>query len=452
MTIAKHETNDDHWRYNCIDVVRTREVGEVSASVIEKLGLQEVEKFQQEFFWPVLQCMNRGVRIDKALRQQMALSLHDEIAKRETWLRDVLGHPLNPRSPVQMKALFYDDLRCKPIWSKPTAGEPRTLTCNDHALETFQHEEPLLSPIIRVIQEYRSLGVFLGTFVNAPLDVDGRMRTSYNICGAETFRFSSSENAFGSGTNLQNIPKGGDDDDGGLVLPNVRSLFIPDDGFTIFDTDLSKADLRIVVWEADEREMKAMLREGRDPYIETASEFHKRKISKSSHEYRTFKSFCHGTHYLGTPHGLAQRLGLTVRDAERTQRWYFGKYPAIPRWQEDFKRKVASRRYVENVFGYRRYYFARVDDALFREAIAWLPQSTVALYINRIWMAIFKRFPHIQILLQVHDSLVGQFPSHRQDECIKQINDCGQIILPYEDPLIIPMGLKHSNKSWGECE
>ena len=448
-----HETEDDHWRYNAEDCVRTREIGEVSARVIRELGLESVEAFQQEFFWPVLQCMNRGVRIDQRLRQSFALSLHDEIAVREQWLRDVLGHPLNPRSSPQMKALLYEDLRCKPNWSKPAPGAPRTLTCNDAALEKIAYDEPLYSPIIRIIQELRSLGVFLGTFVNAPLDVDGRMRTSYNICGAETFRFSSSENAFGSGTNLQNIPKGGDDDDTGLVLPNVRKLFIPDEGFVIFDTDLSKADLRIVVWEAGETEMKAMLKEGRDPYVETAREFHKNQaITKLSPEYRTFKSFCHGTHYLGTPHGLSQRLGLTVRDAERTQRWYFGKYPAIPRWQEDFKRKVAFRRYVENVFGYRRYYFDRVDDNLFREAIAWVPQSTVALYINRIWMQIFKRFPHIQILLQVHDSLVGQFPSHRQDECIKQISEAGQITLPYEDPLIIPMGLKWSNESWGHCE
>lgn len=445
-----HETEDDHWRYNAEDCVRTREIGESLTRTLEKLGLQEVDAFQQAMFWPILQCMNRGVRVDKKLRQEMAISLHDEIATREQWLRTVLGHPLNPRSPVQMKALFYDDLRCKPNWSTPRPGAPRTLTCDDRALEKIGHEAPLLVPLLRTIQEIRSLSVFLGTFVNAPLDVDGRMRTSYNICGTDSFRLSSSENAFGSGTNLQNVPMGGEDERG-LVLPNVRKLFVPDDGFIIFDTDLSKADLRIVAWEADEKEMKAMLKEGRDPYLETAGEFHRRKILKESPEYRTFKSFSHGTHYLGTPHGLAQRLGLTIRDAERTQRWYLSKYPAIARWQEDFKRKVASRRFVENILGYRRYFFDRVDDALFRTAIAWIPQSTVALYINRIWMQIFNRFPHIQILLQVHDSLVGQFPSHRQDEALAQIRGAGNIVLPYDDPLVIPLGLKWSNKSWGEC-
>lgn len=457
-TWDKNVGEEQLWRYNCIDCVRTREVGEVSAANIEKLGLQKVDEFQQAFFWPVLQTMQRGVRVNAKLREQFSLILEEELAAREAYFRAVLGHPLNPKSPKQMKELFYDDLGQRKNWSRPKPGIGRTLTLDDQALEKISHEEPILQELVRTIQEYRSLGVFLSTFVRAPLDIDGRMRTSYNICGTETFRFSSSENAFGSGTNLQNIPKGGEDDESGLSLPNIRKLFIPDPDFTIFDTDLSKADLRIVTWESGEAELKAMLKEGRDPYVETAREFYRdptitklRPDGSENPRYRTFKSFAHGTHYLGTPHGLSKRLGLTVRDAERTQRWYLEKYPAIKRWQTEFKAKVAAHRFVENIFGYRRYYFDRVDDGMFREAIAWVPQSTVALYINRIWMEIYRRFPHIWILLQVHDSLVGQFPTFRKDEALRQIAEASQITLPYADPLIIPVGLKTSEVSWGDC-
>jgi DNA polymerase I-like protein with 3'-5' exonuclease and polymerase domains/uracil-DNA glycosylase len=458
-TWTKDMGEEQLWRYNQIDCIRTREVGEVSTANISKLGLESVDAFQQKFFWPVLQAMQRGVAIDKKLRGTMALELQEEMSSREEYFRSVLGHPLNPKSPKQMQELFYNDLKCRPNWSKPKPGLGRTLTLDDKALEKISHEESILTPLIRAIQEYRSLGVFLSTFVLASLDVDGRMRTSYNICGTETYRFSSSENAFGSGTNLQNIPKGGDDDDSGLRLPNVRRLFIPDPGFTIFDTDLSKADLRIVAWESDEPELKAMLKEGRDPYVETAREFyHDPTIRKTRDDgsedprYKTFKSFAHGSHYLGTPRGLSQRLGLTVAAAKRTQRWYFGKYPAIRRWQDEFKARVAAKRYVENIFGYRRYYFDRPDDAMFREAIAWLPQSTVALYINRIWMNLYEKFPHIWILLQVHDSLMGQFPTFRKEECLRQLGEASQIVLPYADPLIIPVGIKTSERSWGDCE
>ena len=478
-TWSKDMSEDQLWRYNCIDCVRTREVGEVETATIEKLGLEAVDAFQQKFFWPVLECMQRGVKVDDRRRAKLSDELLEAISEREAYFRRILGHELNPQARKQMLALFYEDLKQPIVYSKPKKGKPRTPTLGKQALKIIWTKEPLLRPLIDAINEWRSLKIFWKNFVVAPLDVDGRMRTSYNIAGTETFRFSSSKNAFGSGANLQNIPKGDeaseteeedldDEEDDGetslpavnhLRLPNVRKIYVPDTGYTIFDTDLSKADLRIVVWESDEREMKAMLREGRDPYVETAREFHKdpsiRKTRDDGSEdprYRLFKSFCHGTHYLGTPHGLAERLGLTVHEAERTQRWYLGKYPAIKRWQDDFKSRLAARRYVENIFGYRRYYFDRPDDAMFRKAIAWVPQSTVALYINRIWMRIYEELKHIQILLQVHDSLVGQFPTFRRDECLKQLAAASVIELPYEEPLVIPVGVKWSEKSWGDCE
>lgn len=450
---------DQRWYYNATDCVRTREVGQELSKIVSQMGLSEVDSFQQEFFWPVLQCMQRGVAVDKNLRAAFRDELMEELAKREEYFQAVLGHPLNPKSPVQMAKLFYEDLRQKPNYTRAKKGVPGHLTCDDEALHAISLREPLLRPLIRAISEYRSLGVFLSTFVLAPLDVDGRMRTSYNICGTETFRFSSSQNAFGSGTNLQNIPKGGDsEDDGGLTLPNVRKIFAPDPGYEMFDKDLSKADLRIVTWEADEPEMKAMLREGKDPYVEIAREYYKDpSITKTNADgsenpkYRTFKSFAHGTHYLGTPHGLAARLGLTVHQAETAQRWYLGRNKRIAEWQREFCAALRSRRYAQNIFGYRRYYFDRIDEGTCREAIAWVPQSTVALYINRIWMNIYKRYPHIWILLQVHDSLVGQFPMHRRAECLAQLDEASQIVLPYDDPLIIPSGTKTSTKSWGHC-
>ena len=455
----KNTPERQRWVYNGTDCVYTRECGEVETQTIKTMGMEEVDAFQQKFFWPVLQCMQRGVAVDKKLRLELAEELQEELAKREEYFYAVLGHPLNPKSPLQMSKLFYEDLKQRPIYTRAKKGIPGHLTCNDEALTEIALREPLLRPLVKAIGEYRSLGVFLSTFVLAPLDIDGRMRTSYNICGTETFRFSSSENAFGSGTNLQNIPKGGDDGtEGSLELPNVRKIFVPDPGYEIFDKDLSKADLRIVTWEADEPEMKAMLREGKDPYVEIAREFYKDPTIKKTREdgsenpkYRTFKSFAHGTHYLGTPHGIASRLGISVHEAERSQRWYLGKNRRIAAWQKEFCDALRSRRYAQNIFGYRRYYFDRIDDGTCREAIAWVPQSTVALYINRIWMNIYERFPHIWILLQVHDSIVGQFPQHRRAECLAQMEEASQIVLPYNDPLIIPSGTKTSTISWGHC-
>lgn len=442
------ETGEEQlWTYNCKDAVITFEVDEAQQRTVDAMGLREVHDFQQQLFWPVLRTMNRGLRVDTASRASFAMTLQNEIALREQWFIDVLGHPLNPRSGPQMKKLFYEDLALKPILNRKTGN----VSCDDESLRKLSEREPLVSPLVRKISEYRSLGVFFSTFINAPLDTDGRMRCSFNIGGTETYRFSSSQNAFGSGMNLQNIPKGGGNDE--LELPNVRSLFIPDPGMTFFDIDLSSADLRIVVWESDEPDMKELLKAGLDPYTEIAKEFyHDPSITKKDPRRQTFKSFAHGTNYLGTAKGLAERLGLGVHEAEKTQKWYFERFPKIKKWQDDLKDQVYKRRMVQNVFGYRCYFFDRIEGTIFNQAAAWIPQSTVACLINRAYVAIDRDLKDVEILLQVHDSLAGEFPTHLGDWMVKQIVQKAEIVLPYDDPLIIPVGIKVSTKSWGDCD
>lgn len=438
---------DQLWRYNCEDAVRTYEVDVSQQSAIDKMKLREVHDFQQSLIAPVLKTMNRGLRVDFGLRSEFAMSLDQEISDREQWLTEVLGRPINIKSPKQMQELFYDELGQQPIISRKTL----TVTTDDEALGKIASREPLLRPLIAKVQELRSLGVFLSTFVRAPVGSDGRMRCSFNIGGTETYRFSSSQDAFGSGLNLQNIPNGSAGET--LDLPNIRKLFVPDPGNTFFDIDLSSADLRIVVWESDEQEFKAMLREGLDPYTEIAKEFYgDPSITKKDPRRQTFKGFAHGTNYLGTAKGLAERLGLSVHEAEKTQKWYFSRFPRIKKWQENLKDQVLKRRMVENVFGYRQYFFDRIEGTIFNQAAAWIPQSTVACLINRGYVNIDKNLPQVEVLLQVHDSLAGQFPSYLGDWAVREIVKQAEIPLPYDDPMTIPVGVKTSPVSWGHCK
>jgi len=447
---------DQLWAYNCKDCIKTFEVDEAQQALVDQLGVRGPHDFQQSMFWPVLDAMIKGVRIDKVVRSRFASELQEEMAAREQWFRDVLGHDLNPRSPAQMQRLFYEDFK-QPVVYKRTPKGPKP-TLDEAALRRIKAREPLLQPLVHKILEHRSLGVFFGTFVSAPLDIDDRMRCSYNIAGTDTYRLSSSENAFGSGTNLQNVPAGGEEEELELTLPNVRKLFVPDPGKTMFDIDLSKADLRIVVWEADEPEMKAMLREGKDPYVEIAREFYRdptiRKLRDDgtvNPKYDTFKRFAHGTHYLGSARGIAERIGVTVAEAERTQKWYLSKFRRIKVWQDDMKAKLRSKRYVENIFGYRKYEFDRINEDAERAAAAWVPQSTIGLLINRIWQNL-RKLEEVEVLLQVHDSLTGQFPTHQKEAKLAQITEGGKIVLPYPDPLVIPIGIKVSEESWGACK
>lgn len=194
-----------YWTYNCKDCVITFEIWGQLQSLLLRANLESQFQFLMKMATRnVFRAMLRGVRIDQKRRQEVSAQLMEAIAIRESLIHHVVGFPLNVGSPKQMVEFFYSDLGL-PVIKNPKTKAP---TCNEAALTAISHKVPLLKPLTDLIAEKRSLGVFLSTFCLMPLDSDQRMRCSYNVAGTETFRLSSSENAFGSGGNLQNVPKG----------------------------------------------------------------------------------------------------------------------------------------------------------------------------------------------------------------------------------------------------
>lgn len=483
----KNMNEEELWHYNCLDCVYTDEVGKVELETVNRLGLQNVHSFQQSMFWPVLRAMQLGIRIDTRRRDAMILEVQGEIEKREAFIAKILGHPLNPDSPKQMHALFYTDFRMPVQLKRGKPGEPSKPTLEDEALRKLSSLEPLLQPLVNAILDIRTLRKFLSNFLCRPLSDDGRMRCSFNIGGSEsgksapkTYRLSSSEDAFGCGTNLQTIPSeksksaGKAAARGGIPslgdpysLPNIREIFVPDPGNLWFDMDLQRADLFVVVAEAEDADLRAAMQLGVDvhllnafvlmgkepPPYEELVESHPRygdHRGPLKHAREFAKVFCHGTNYGGQPPTMARHTGRTVREVERTQRIWFGAHPGILRWHERVQNQLVRHRVIENKFGYRWYVLSRVE-GLLPEALAWIPQSTVSVYINRIWERIYREVPEVQVLLQVHDSLSGQFPIRKRDALLTSIRECAKIAIPYDDPLTIPVSIRTSEISWGHC-
>lgn len=470
----KHETEEDRWRYNCEDCVRTREIGESTARTVAKLGLVEVDAFQQSIFFPILAAMTRGVRVDPAVRNRLAGEVQEELASREEFLVSVLGHGINPRSSLQMCRLFYEDLHQPPIMTKAKKGIPGHLTCDDEALQKIKAREPLLTPVVDAIADIRTLGIFLNNFILAPLDVDGRLRCSFNPCGTVTYRLSSSKNAFGGGCNLQTVPSDKSKSlgkakarSGEFQLPNIRTMLVPDPGYTFFDIDLDRADLQVFVWEIGDEQYKQVLRQGVDthlfhvylldgqepPPLDELVESHPRywdHRGPRKHKREFSKVFCHATDYVGSARTIAAHTGRTVHEIDRARKRYLAIHPGIEPYWRQIENQITRHRFVSNKFGYRWYIFDRIDGAL-PEAVAWIPQSTVGCVINRVWKAFFDNLPQVETLLQLHDSLAGQLPTHLVSRLLPRMRELSRIIVPYEDPLIIPTGIETSDVSWGDC-
>ncbi len=482
--IASDAPEERRWIYNCEDDVYTREVGEVLTNVIKVMGLEAVDATQQELFYPVLKAMLRGVRVLPEVRSKMALDIQEELSKREAFLFSALGHSINPRSSPQMQALFYDDLKQPPVL-KRVIVDGRTVmrpTCDDEALMRIAAREPILRPVCNAIADIRTLEKFHHDFALMPLDEDGRMRCSFNIAGDAggksapySYRLSSSKNPFGSGGNLQTIPSEKSKSSGkaaargsmDFTLPNIRSMYGPDPGFTFFDMDLDRADLQIVVWESGEKDWMAAMRLGVDMHllnaflldnvaappmeelVENHPKYHEhRGPRKHSREFA--KVFCHATNYGGGAKTVAAHTGRSVAEIDRAQKYWFSAHPGIQAWHARTLHQINKYRFVENKWHYRWYIFDRLD-ALLPEALAWVPQSTVGILINKIWISFYKNIPEVQTLLQVHDSLAGQFPTHRKAILIPLMQQHSRIPIPYDDPLVIPTGIKTSEISWGDC-
>jgi hypothetical protein len=98
-----------------------------------------------------------------------------------------------------------------------------------------------------------------------------------------------------------------------------------------------------------------------------------------------------------------------------------------------------------------RFFFERID-GLLPEALAWIPQSTVACVINRALLNLAVNVPQVELMLQVHDSLVGQYRTVYEKTVLPSVHENMLITIPYPDPLIIPCGIKTSRVSWGAVE
>lgn len=245
-----------------------------------------------------------------------------------------------------------------------------------------------------------------------------------------------------------------------IILPNVRKFFQPDPGYMLFDVDLAGADAQVVAWEADDEILKQAFRDyqaGKGPKVHCANAIDIFGVEKAGVDgknkpyYPRAKMGVHLTNYGGKAQTLSAGLGMSLYDAQAFQNLWFSKHPKIAKWHERVMNDLQTTRSVTNPFGFVRTYFERLENLL-PAALAWVPQSAVAIIIDTAYNRITRTLPDVDILLQVHDSLVGQCPIPLWKTRKPQIRECLEVVVPYPDPLVIPTGLKTSTKSWGDCQ
>ncbi len=453
--VGKDTTNKERWLYNCKDTTRTYEIAFKQKEMFDSSpeSLQEALRFQTFDNLPTItNVMNRGVRQNETLKLQLIDELLNKASTISNEFQAIFDEPVNVNSSEQLKGIFYELFKCKKQWKEVTDANgnvKNVLTLDEEALKILYSEEILLRPIINILLDYKKLTKTASGLKALTLDTDSRLRCSYNVCGTDTYRYSSNANAFGSGTNLQVISKGKKLRNG-TPLPNSKKLFIPDSGMTYFDIDLTAADAHIVAWESDCKELQEFMLAGLDLYLVVATEYYRNNnLTKDSEERQTFKGVIHATNYAGSAEGVAERVGLLKHEVDRIQKYYFGRFPEVKETLKRLEQEIRRTKRITNVFGFQRWFFNLNIPKLIQVAAAWKPQSTVATIINKGMVVIDRTLPDVQVLMQTHDSLSGQFPTNKP-ELKEEILKACSIELPYARPLIIPVNIGTSEISWGD--
>lgn len=278
------------------------------------------------------------------------------------------------------------------------------------------------------------------------------------------------------GTNLQN------------PSPNVADIYVAPPGYRIVQRDQSGAEALVVAYECDMGNLRQLFLSGIRPHVFVAmhrfadfwgktfnldmtpylkapiAELPKlprwkeleKAIKKDERKYHLGKMICHASNYgmeantfktnvLDQTDG---QLVLTTKEAAELLNIYHELFPELRRWHERVKAMLRATRTLRNCFGYPRYFSKAWSDKFVKEAIAFVPQSTVGTITN---LAVHETQMYIEahgcdwhIFNNKHDSFAAIVPE-------TETADALAVMQKYiERDLTSTTGIQYKMKSEGQ--
>jgi DNA polymerase-1 len=392
----------------------------------------------------VLGIMERnGIRIDSALLGQQGQQVGKRLLELEGEIHQLAGQPFNIQSPKQIAEILFGQLEL-PVIKKTPSGAPST---DEEVLQKLAEDYPLPARIL----DYRSLAKLMSTYIEKlPRMADpktGRVHTNFSQATAVTGRLASSD------PNLQNIPVRTEEG------RRIREAFVPADGCKLLSADYSQIELRIMAHIAEDENLLAAFRDGKDVHQATAAEIFGIPLEDVNSEQRRYaKVINFGLIYGMSAFGLAGNLGIERSAAQNYIAKYFDRYPGVAQYMEQTRLEARENGYVETVFG-RRLWLPEIKGSngprrqgAERAAINAPMQGTAADLIKLAMIAVEdwleKEQLKTKLLLQVHDELVLDVPFDEIDLLQAKLPDLMCNVAQLKVPLVVSIGI---GDNWEEA-
>jgi len=392
----------------------------------------------------VLGIMERnGIRIDSALLAKQGQQVGKRLLELEGEIHQLAGQPFNIQSPKQIAEILFVQLEL-PVIKKTPSGAPST---DEEVLQKLAEDYPLPARIL----DYRSLAKLMSTYIEKlPRMADpktGRVHTNFSQATAVTGRLASSD------PNLQNIPVRTEEG------RRIREAFVPADGCKLLSADYSQIELRIMAHIAEDENLLAAFRDGKDVHQATAAEIFAVPLDEVSSEQRRYaKVINFGLIYGMSAFGLAGNLGIERSAAQSYIAKYFDRYPGVAQYMEHTRLEARENGYVETVFG-RRLWLPEIKGSngprrqgAERAAINAPMQGTAADLIKLAMIAVEdwleKEQLKTKLLLQVHDELVFDVPLDEIELLQAKLPGLMCNVAELKVPLVVSIGI---GDNWEEA-
>lgn len=470
--------------YNARDCAVEFEVDEEQENDLDELSEKysvPLRDYYYNFIMPrhkfYLKMQNMGFRID--------LEKQKELKKKYTEMQNIvherlttaIGDDINVKSYPQVFNLLYRILKFK-IRKRDPTSEDSIIALLSSCKKKEQKE------ILKDVLEERRIRDQKSRQINFSPDYDLTCKSAYNIIATETCRSSTGIlkkplRPKKIGLAFHTISKHG------RLAKDIRSMFIPREGMIFVQVDASQAEARVVAvlaedWKlleafdrVDIHRRTAALMFGYTSKLELSVDFKDEivdNLPKDGPERFTGKMIRHAGNYNMGKHRLMNEFNINAQKYDipmEISEWKAGKllelfHAASPKiknkFHQDIKDAIDSTRMLIDPFFGIRIFNARMDDEIYKEAYANIPQRTVAHLVQNAAVNSDREFNgEATFLVEAHDALVIEAPKNNWEpfarllrENMQKEIDFNQCSLKRDYRLKIPADIEVSDTHYGD--
>jgi len=460
--------------------------------------LEFYENFEEPFTHVLVGMEKRGIRLNVDAIGGIEEKIEEEDYHLRNYFERKAQGPIDLASPDQVGHLLFTKLKMQPTAYTDTkrcticekkATKRTQYVCKEHGEMSLELVPSTKGAALQQLADrghevaiklmrWRKINQIYKTFLPnlRKVSPDGKLHTTWNQGGAETWRLSS------SAPNLMNIPRS-DNDDPNHPDPNsrgfgLRDLFLPDEGKVFVVADFGQVEMRIGAHLANDPTLIDAYRSGRDIHSEAAIALFNltcssEDVKKLHAEKRSLaKVFNFGVFYGAGATRVSNTFKCSKQEAQDYIDNYFATFRGIRAYRQVVEKRVTANHQIRSLLGrYRRFprmkQVSKTDREFFgmmREATNYGCQAGAADIIQTVmtvadgheieWhplkQATGLKDLDARILLQIHDELVLQVPEDNAKEAAKELELLMTDPVPgMKVPIVADAGIGHT---WNEAK